>query len=72
MRPLTFRSRVTQENMSAWAWPVDGWDALASDDELSDEAEHVCAVAEENGAAGEEDPVEGGSNADYLRQFGDA
>ena len=60
--------------MSAWAWPVDGWDAMASDDELSDEAEHVSAAAEENGGAGaaEGDPVEGGPYADYLRQFGDA
>ena len=58
--------------MTAWAWPVDGWDAMASDDELSEEAEHVSAAAEVNGAAAEGDPVEEGPYADYLRQFGDA
>ncbi len=69
---LTCRSRGTQENMTAWAWPVEGWDAMASNDEFSEEAELVSAAAEQHGvAAAEGDSVEGGSYEEYLRMFGD-
>ena len=69
---LSYRYRGTQGNMTAWAWPVEGWDAMASDDEFSEEAELVSAAAEQHRvAAAEGDPVEGGPNEDYLRVFGD-
>ena len=63
--------------MAAWAWPVEGWELLdTDDDDFSDEAE--LGVADEIAAAaaeGEVDPVEGSSiNSLVLlsQHFGDS
>ena len=63
--------------MAAWAWPVEGWELLDTDDELSDDAE--LNIAAENSAAdsaGVDDPQDAAANVDrsiLLSQlFGDA
>ena len=63
--------------MAAWAWPVEGWELLDTDDELSDDAE--LNIAAENPAAdsaGVDDPQDAAANVNrsiLLSQlFGDA
>jgi hypothetical protein len=61
--------------MAAWAWPVEGWELLdTDDDDFSDEAE--LGVADEIAAAvGEDDPQEGANiNGMVLlsQHFGDS
>ena len=69
---LTWRSRGTQANMAVWAWPVEGWEVLAGDDDdLSEEAEHAIAAAEAEGDPQEDDADVNGANFLGIH-FGDA
>jgi hypothetical protein len=60
--------------MAAWAWPVEGWDLLDTDDDFSDEAE--LGVADGIAAAVDADDPQEGANInrmDLLSQhFGDS
>ena len=58
--------------MAAWAWPVEGWEVLASDDEFSEEAEHAAAAANEVDEGDNDPEEEVVAGADYLQRFGDA
>ncbi len=67
--------------MAAWAWPVEGWEHLdTDDDEISDEAELNIAAgnaaADAAAAVGDDDPQDGVANVDRLillsHHFGDA
>ena len=62
--------------MAAWAWPVEGWELLdTDDDENSDEAELGVAAEIAAAAEGEDDPAEGSSiNSLVLlsQHFGDS
>ena len=63
--------------MAAWAWPVEGWELLDTDDELSDDAElNIAAVNPAADSAGVDDPQDAAANVDrsiLLSQlFGDA
>ena len=66
--------------MAAWAWPVEGWELLDTDDELSDDAELNIAAgnaaADAAAAVGVDDPQDAAANVDrsiLLSQlFGDA
>ncbi len=73
----TCRFRGTQGNMAAWAWPVEVWELLdTDDDEISEEAElGGNAAADAAAAVGEGDPQEGGNIDGMLllsQHFGDS
>ena len=60
--------------MAAWAWPVEGWDLLDTDDDFSDEAE--LGVADGIAAAVDADDPQEGDNINGMvllsQHFGDS